>query len=80
MDIKNEQVEHSARNDAQAEQDAADAEYFANIPNRCAVEECDQVGTETYHVCPVLIVDPEEERRWPTLRFCKAHMREIMGE
>jgi hypothetical protein len=76
MDLENEQDEHRAQN---AAQDAADAEFFASIPDPCTVDECDQPGTEDYHVTPRGICDPEEESRWPVVRFCKPHMREITG-
>jgi hypothetical protein len=72
---------HATANQAQIEQDAADAEFFANIPmtDQCSVDECDRDGTEIYRVAPRGICDPGEEERWPVVRFCEGHMREIMG-
>lgn len=81
MDIENDdgaQDEYRDRNAAQLAEDAADAEFFANIPNRCSVDECDRPGTEGYHVAPRGIFDPGEEERWPVVHFCPMHMQEIM--
>jgi hypothetical protein len=71
--------EHRARNAAQLAEDAADGEFFANLPtDRCAVDECDRLGATEYRVAPRGICDPGEEERWPVVRFCKLHMQEIM--
>ena len=79
MDIENQGDEHRDANLAQRNADAADADYARVSPLRCAVDECDQPGTEEYRVAPRGICDPGEEERWPVVRFCKPHMHEIMA-